>query len=123
MAAEVIPPAYPAPSPHGYMPLIFAFRAPVLLLMLYAVSFLTSIVIGNAVPVGVAKVVDYEVMGQYSGYRMVIHLLGAACFGFVSMFLLETFGVTITMFFTAFLQLISGIGYYKFFKPDSLRQS
>ena len=103
------------------MPFMFIFHSPAPLLVLYAVAFLTSIVIGTAVPVGVAKVVDYEVMGQYSGYRMLIHLTGAASFGFMSMFLLKTIGATGAMFFVALLQLISGILYFRFFKKESCK--
>lgn len=103
------------------MPFIFAFSSTSLLLVLYAISLFTSIVIGNAVPVGIAKVVDYEVMGQYSGYRMIIHVFATSGFGFVSMFLLNTLGVTLTMFLVALLQLISGILYFRFFKTESYK--
>ncbi|MBQ2941629.1 MAG: hypothetical protein IJD97_05265 [Clostridia bacterium] len=88
-------------------------------IIFYAVYFLLNIVliiINAGVPVAVTKVVHYDYMGRYSAWRMLLHTLGGAIGSGITVFLLSSFGGTLTLIFAGSCQLISGISYYIFLK-------
>ncbi len=83
-----------------------------LFLVFYAVIYLFLIILNNAVPVTVTKIIDYKVAGQYSAGRMLLNTLGTSVAGFVCVPLFEALGVVPTLVLTAVIQILSAIGYY-----------
>lgn len=83
--------------------------------LFYCMYFLTGIcisLIDAAIPVVVIELVDYEFMGQYSSYRMLLHTLGITVSGLVAIPLLELFGGMGLMVFSASCQIFAGTAYY-----------
>lgn len=79
------------------------------------VSFLIN-VINNAVPVAVTKIVDYDMMGQYSSWRLLCHAVGTALGGFLCIPMIDFFGGVITLLIYGVCQLISGASYYVYMR-------
>ena len=78
----------------------------------YGVMYFFLIILNNAVPVTVTKIIDYKVAGQYSAGRMLLNTLGTSVAGFVCVPLFDALGVVQTLILTAVMQLLSGLGYY-----------
>lgn len=96
------------------MPMMFINKS---LGIFYTVYFASNFIINfinNAVPTAVTKFVDYEYIGQYSTWRMLLHTLGVAIASALITPILKVFGGTGTMVIAASLQLISGIVYWIF---------
>lgn len=83
-----------------------------LFLLLYTVLYFFYNVLNNAVPVTVAKIVDYKIAGQYSSGRMLLNTLGISIAGFVSIPMFKAIGVVPTLIIAGAMQVISGAGYY-----------
>lgn len=83
-----------------------------LFLATYSVIYFFLIILNNAVPVTVTKIIDYKVAGQYSAGRMLLNTLGTSMAGFLCVPLFESLGVVSTLILTSVLQLFSGLGYY-----------
>ncbi|MBR2615162.1 MAG: MFS transporter [Clostridia bacterium] len=85
--------------------------------MFFFANFFLNI-INNAVPVSVTKFVDYEYVGQYSSWRMLLHTAGGALAGVAVTPMLSMLGGAGTLGLGAALQVISGIGYYLFLRKS-----
>lgn len=72
--------------------------------------------INYAVPVLVANCIDYNCLGQYTAWRMVLHTLGVAVGGACVPFLLEYVGATGALLVCGVTAFPCGIGYYWFEK-------
>ncbi len=83
-----------------------------LFLVVYSVIYLFLIVLNNAVPVTVTKIIDYKVAGQYSAGRMLLNTLGTSVAGFVCVPMFKAIGVVPTLLITSLMQILSGLGYY-----------
>ena len=81
-------------------------------LAVYTVIYLFLIILNNAVPVTVTKIIDYKVAGQYSAGRMLLNTLGTSVAGFVCVPMFESLGVVMTLTLAGLAQILSGIGYY-----------
>ena len=66
----------------------------------------------NAVPVMVLRIVDYDTVGQYTAWRMMIHTSGTAIAGFICIPMLEMFGGIVTLASAGIMLLICAIAYY-----------
>lgn len=85
-------------------------------LVLYTVLYFFYNVLNNAVPVTVAKIVDYKIAGQYSSGRMLLNTLGVSIAGFVSIPMFKTIGVVPTLVLAGVMQVVCGVGYYMVLK-------
>ena len=83
--------------------------------MYFFANFFISF-INNAVPVAVTKVVDYEYIGQYSSWRMLLHTLGVALSNAVVTPLMSAVGSMGLMLIAVICQIFSGIAYFIFLK-------
>lgn len=83
--------------------------------MYFFANFFISF-INNAVPVAVTKFVDYEYIGQYSSWRMLLHTFGVALSNAVVTPLISTVGTMGLMLIAIVCQLFSGIAYFIFLK-------
>ena len=77
--------------------------------------------INYGVPVLVASCIDYSCLGQYTAWRMALHMSGVAVGGLCVPFLLEHIGAFGTLLACGITALPSGIGYY-LFEKQNLRQ-
>ena len=68
--------------------------------------------LNNGVPFILTKVIDYNVMGQYSAGRMLLNTLGTSLAGFLCIPMFRVMGVIPALALSGGLQLLSGIGYY-----------
>ena len=88
------------------------FAGTAFFLAVYTVIYLFLIVLNNAVPVTVTKIIDFKVAGQYSAGRMLLNTLGTSVAGFVCVPMFESLGVVLTLTLAGLAQILSGIGYY-----------
>lgn len=92
--------------------LMATFSNTAVFIAFYGVAYFFLHLINTAVPIVVVKIVDYDVIGQYSGWRMLLHTLGISISGFVCIPLFNLIGVIPTMVLSGGTQLISGIAYH-----------
>lgn len=100
------------------MPIMFVFKNTTWYLAIYGVVYFLYIIINYAVPTAVTQIVDYEVMGQYTAWRMLFHTLGSSIAGFLCVPMLDLFGPFVAMIISGGLQLLSGIVYYFYIKQN-----
>ena len=92
--------------------LMVAFNDTLSFIVFYGFAYFFLHLINTAVPIVVVKIVDYDIIGQYSGWRMLLHTLGVSLSGFACIPLFNLIGVFATMMLSGATQLISGIAYY-----------
>ena len=100
----------------GFMPAMLVKHS---LFLFYGMYFFANFflnVINNAVPVAVTKFVDYEYVGQYSSWRMLLHTAGIALSNALVTPILGAIGGTSTLLVAAICQLLSGIAYFLFLR-------
>ena len=85
-----------------------------LFVALYFLLYLFNIYISHAVPVIVAKRIDYDCLGQYTAWRMLIFNLGSSLGSALVPILLESTGAFGTLLVCGLSMLPCGIGYYLF---------
>ena len=84
-------------------------------IVFFTVFFFANIAfnfIAYGVPTAVTKIVHYNCIGQYSAWRMVIHTLGVAVGGVAVTYLMELFGIYVTLIIAGACQVVSGAAYY-----------
>ena len=94
-----------------FMPLMVSGN----LTLFYLMYFLSSVcisLIDSSVPCAVIEIVDFELMGQFSSYRMLLHTAGITLSTLVAMKMLDIFGGVGTLLISASFQVISGISYF-----------
>ncbi|MBE6643725.1 MAG: MFS transporter [Ruminococcaceae bacterium] len=105
------------------MPLMMSGNIAVFYTM-YFLSALCISVIDSAVPCVIVELVDYDYIGQYSSYRMLLHTLGVALSSLVAIPLLRLLGGVGTMIFSSSLMVAAGSAYFIFMKfSNKNRQS
>lgn len=82
----------------------------------YAFTYIFVILIQYGVPFAVTKIVDYDVIGQYTTFRMLIHTLGLALASATVIPLVKILGGPLTMLIAVLGQIISGAVYYIYLK-------
>ncbi len=85
-------------------------------LVMYTITYVAFHMINNAVPVGLTKVIEYEVIGQFSAWRMACFSLGTAVAGMVAIPLIDSFGGEIVMVIAGIFQVISSVVYFGYMK-------
>lgn len=81
-------------------------------LSVYAIVYFVFNLINYSVPVLVTKIVGYEIIGQYSSWRMLLHTLGGALAGVVCIPMIDIFGTIPALIIIGAMQLISGATYF-----------
>jgi len=87
-------------------------RSTAVFLACYAVGYLAVNVLSVAVPVLVTELIDYEVIGQYTAWRMMLLTVGSAIGGFLAIPMSKALGGVPTLTLAGLMFLITGIGYY-----------
>lgn len=88
-------------------------------LMIYSIAYLLYVCVNYAIPVIIARKIDYRCIGQYSAWRIAIHFGGTAIGNALVSPLVNHVGSTGTLIFCGVLMLVCGICYYKFEKSNS----
>ncbi len=99
------------------------FNNTVSFIAFYGLAYFFLHLINTAVPIVVVKIVDYDVIGQYSGWRMLLHTLGVSLSGFVCIPLFNLIGVFPTMLLSGATQLVSGIAYHLYLTKNEREKS
>ena len=94
------------------MPFMCAKKSTSLFLIMYAMVYFVFNLIAYAVPILVTKIVDYNVMGQYSAWRMLLHTAGSALAGVVCIPMIDALGVIVALLIVGTMQLVSGLVYF-----------
>lgn len=94
------------------MPAMLITESVWVFLLLYCVAYIGFNCINLAVPVAVYKIVDYQFVGEYSAWRMLLHTLGSAIAGMACIPMFEAVGGVAVLTAVGGMQLISGIIYY-----------
>ena len=81
-------------------------------LVVYSILYFVIIILNNAVPLTVTKIIDYKVAGQYSAGRMLLNTLGTSLAGFLCIPMFKMIGVVPTLAIAGGMQMVSGVGYY-----------
>jgi len=92
------------------MPFMFSGGLTVFYAVFLVANFFINF-INNAVPVSITKFVDYEYIGAYSSWRMLIHTLGIALSNLLLTPLLSVVGATALFIIAGAMQLVSGLAY------------
>lgn len=93
-----------------FIPLMALF-GPVPFLIFYGIAYFCLIIVNVAVPVAVTKIIDYEVAGQYNGWRMLLNTVGTFLASLVCVPLLRGVGTFVTLLITGLAQLAAGLLY------------
>ena len=75
------------------MPLAFVGNNVKVFLVVYVLAFFFKVMLEMLCPVAIVPIVDYEVMSQYTAWRVALCLLGTAAAGVITIPLIDTFGV------------------------------
>ena len=94
------------------LPMMFVYHNTAWFLVFYAIAYFFVNIINYAVPVAVTQIVDYDVMGHYSAWRLLINAAGIAIAGFVCTHLIDFLSPVGAMLLAGGLQLFSGVVYY-----------
>lgn len=94
------------------LPMMLVGKSAAVFVAAYTVSYLVINVFGTAIPVSVTEFVDYNVMGRYTAWRMMLQTVGIAIGGFLAPVLLEHIGGIPTLLFAGILNVLMGIGYF-----------
>lgn len=98
------------------LPVMLIGKNTTVFLIAYGVVYLAVNVAANAIPVSVTEFVEYDVMGQYTAWRMMLMTIGTSIGGILATPMLSAFGGILTLAVAGLMQLITGLGYYIFLK-------
>lgn len=93
------------------MPFMFVGNITVFYVVYFIANFFISFV-NYSVPVAITNFVDYEHIGAYSSWRMLIHTLGIALSNALLTPMLSLFGPILLFIIAGICQLVSGISYF-----------
>lgn len=97
-----------------FMPAMLSGKDIKFFYILYFLCYFAVTFVDYSVPVAVTKLVDYDYIGIYTSWRMLIHTLGIAISNALLTPMLSVFGGKFTMLIAAICQLMSGVLYYRF---------
>ena len=96
------------------LPFTFIGNSQNVFLAVYLITFLFYVIVNYAIPVLIARRIDYRCIGQYSAWRMVIHMGGTAIGNAIVPMLLNVVGGTGCLIVCGFLMLACVVFYYLF---------
>ena len=93
------------------MPLAFAGNV-TLFLCIYAVAFFLKTIFEFVSPVSIVPIVDYNVIGQYSAWRVALYLIGVAVSGVLTIPMVDLMGIYPAMIANGLCFTLSGVSYH-----------
>ena len=97
-----------------FMSLMTVIKGTASFVTFFGLAYFFVYVVSLSVPVSISRTIKYDVIGQYTGGRILLHTLGSSLAGFLCIPMIRFFGAELTMIFSGGLQLVSGIVYYVF---------
>ena len=97
-----------------FMSLMTLIKGTTSFVTFFGFAYFFVYLVSLSVPVSICRTIKYDVIGQYTGGRILLHTLGSSLAGFLCIPMIKLFGSEITMIISGGLQLISGIVYYVF---------
>ena len=94
------------------MPAMLIGKNTAVFLLFFAVGTLFKNIVDYACPVAITYVIDYDIVGQFSSWRISLYMLGAAIAGVVLMPMLDAIGGIPTMLINGAAFVIMGVGYW-----------
>ncbi len=85
-------------------------------LICYGIAYFCLMIVNVAVPVLVTRIVDYEVVGQYNGWRILLNTAGTFLASVLCVPMVNKFGATFTWITAGVMQVASGIVYFVYCK-------
>jgi len=101
------------------LPFCLIGKSSTVFIIFYTVAYIFFTFVSYAIPVIVARHIDYECLGQYTAWRMGLHTLGTALGSAAVPLLLKLVGGTGTMIICGLTLLPCGIMYYLFEKNQN----
>ena len=92
------------------MPLL-SIHNKVLFFAVYAVVFLSKMVVDYAVPTVISRVINYEIAGSYHSWRLLIMNLGTAVSTYLVGLLVKSVPIWLILAVAALSELACGVGY------------
>ena len=102
------------------LPFSFSGSSKTIFIVVYIIAYVFYNFVNYAVPVIVARNIDYRCLGQYTAWRMGLHTLGTALGSATVPLFLNLFGGTGTMIVCGITLLPCGICYYLFEKKSKV---
>lgn len=97
-----------------FMTLMITVGGTASFVVFYALAYFFIYIISVSVPVTISRTIHYDIIGQYTGGRMLLHTLGTSIAGFVCIPMIRIFGAIPAIAISGGAQLISGVCYYFF---------
>ena len=97
-----------------FMALMVLIKGTAAFIVFYSLAYFFIYLVSISVPVSIARTIHYEIIGQYSGGRMLLHTLGITISGFVCIPMIKLLGAEVSLILSGCMQLISGFCYYLF---------
>ena len=97
-----------------FMALMILIKGTAAFITFYALAYFFIYLVSISVPVSIARTIHYDIIGQYSGGRMLLHTLGITIAGFVCIPMIKLLGAELSLIISGCMQLISGFCYYLF---------
>ncbi len=97
-----------------FMSLMTVIKGTVSFVTFFGLAYFFVYTVSLSVPVAICRTIKYDVIGQYTGGRILLHTLGSSLAGFLCIPMIKLFGAEITMMISGGVQLISGIVYCVF---------
>ncbi len=101
------------------MPFMFVGDITVFYIVYFFANFFINFV-NYSVPVAITNFVDYDHIGAYSSWRMLIHTLGIALSNALLTPMLSLFGPTLLFIIAGLCQLVSGFSYFVCIKKNRI---
>ena len=97
-----------------FMALMVLFQGTTEYIVFYTLAYFFMYFVSISVPVSISRTIHYDIIGQYTGGRMLLHTLGTSIAGFVCIPMIKLLGTELAIIISGATQLISGICYYFF---------
>jgi MFS family permease len=97
-----------------FMSLMTVIKGTASFVTFFGLAYFFVYIVSLSVPVSITRTIKYDVIGQYTGGRILLHTLGSSLAGFLCIPMIKLFGAELTMIISGGLQLVSGIVYYVF---------
>ena len=95
-----------------FISLMLVGKSTVMFLVCYSVGYFAINLLAVAIPVQITEIIDYNAIGQYTAWRMMLFTVGTAIGGFLAIPMSENIGGVFTFAFAGLMFLITGIGYF-----------
>ena len=97
-----------------FMALMVLFRGTTEYIVFYTLAYFFMYFVSISVPVSISRTIHYDIIGQYTGGRMLLHTLGTSIAGFLFIPMIRLFGAELAIIISGATQLASGVCYYFF---------